>query len=587
MLCQARSLQPDVISGCGVADLKQGLEVSFVPGGDEALTAYRLELWSAEAETLLYSTGDAPFSSPVLPLDAAGEPQRITVRIPAAALAGAGACNGQDLRLVLTQITARDRLTNSLPAFFHARTAPVIRLKDLPPVVTSHSALFTAVYTQPEGDALQRVRWTLATAEDLDRPIRDSGWVPASGEAQFRFEGFCHGQSYLLRCRALSQLGAQADTGWQPFRCQWAVPPVTAPLCTLPQQRTGLNLAAARLLESCKGGSDEQTRIGGGLSTVSLSSGAIKIHWPDLSPAAAFLVLRQHAGEAFLRPAARLSPRCAGFTDWAVPCGTQVSYVVLALGREDQPLAALQSAPVTARGWGWQLLRARPAGPGAWQPVEEFRFACGLGGVRLGRFSNRSSPTLQPNFTPYPTLQRDGTNALSGTLTALAGGSFSALQQSSLTRPLPDLTAALCTLSTTEDALFLRDPKGRLLPVVLSGPVSFEEEAKSAALPQTVSLPWQQCGTADALALYIPGPTELIPADGILFASLQLDFASGHLLLDLPDLGPATGLRLRQDGVLCAVPGEEPYLPASLQLRNGRLLAEWEAPADSGGGPQP
>ena len=184
-------------------------------------------------------------------------------------------------------------------------------------------------------------------------------------------------------------------------------------------------------------------------------------------------------------------------------------------------------------------------------------------------------------------LQCDGTHALSGTLTALAGGSFSALQQSSLTRPLPDVSAALCALSTTEDALFLRDPKGRLLPVVLSGPVSFEEEAKSAALPQTVSLPWQQCGTADGLALYVPGPPERSPADGILFAALRVDFASGLLFLDLPELAPATGLQLRQDGVLCALPGEEPYVPASLQLHSGRLLARWEAPADSGGGPQP
>lgn len=130
-----------------------------------------------------------------------------------------------------------------------------------------------------------------------------------------------------------------------------------------------------------------------------------------------------------------------------------------------------------------------------YHPVRVFRFR---NNVEAGSLSNGNTPVFLDNFTRYPLRQPVTKNALSGTLTGLIGYFEDGVYHNDSV----SLADAISALSTTENPLFLRDLKGRMMMVGTSAPITQTVNNKTGTLPTTVSIPWVEIGDAEDVSLY-------------------------------------------------------------------------------------
>ena len=114
-----------------------------------------------------------------------------------------------------------------------------------------------------------------------------------------------------------------------------------------------------------------------------------------------------------------------------------------------------------------------------------------------GAVGNNSAPNILQNFTRYPLVQRSPWNYKSGTLTGLIGAASGGVYKND-TGSLRD---AIYALSTTENTLFLKNRKGDLWKIAISGEISMETGDNTAAQPQTATIPWVEIGSADRAML--------------------------------------------------------------------------------------
>ena len=102
------------------------------------------------------------------------------------------------------------------------------------------------------------------------------------------------------------------------------------------------------------------------------------------------------------------------------------------------------------------------------------------------------------NFTPYPTIQAAPQNYRSGTLQSLIGtiteGTYS---------DTPELKKAVYGLSVTQRTLFLKNRKGELMKIRISGPVTMETMDDAVCQAQTVSIPWAEVGGAENVQIVL------------------------------------------------------------------------------------
>lgn len=152
-----------------------------------------------------------------------------------------------------------------------------------------------------------------------------------------------------------------------------------------------------------------------------------------------------------------------------------------------------QVSPVFA---DWTLLECEKTGKDAFSVLAEYRFRYNL---TTGDMGNNNTPTVEANFTRYPTVLRSAQNYRSGSLTALVG----AVDASDGMRYLDTLAIRdrLFALSTTEHALFLKSRKGDLIRVRLSEPVTVRTMDKTFAQAQTATLTWVEVGSAERVSL--------------------------------------------------------------------------------------
>lgn len=113
---------------------------------------------------------------------------------------------------------------------------------------------------------------------------------------------------------------------------------------------------------------------------------------------------------------------------------------------------------------------------------------------------NGNEPTLLANFTKYPLRQGSSQAPRSGTLSALLSNPAGGVYKDTYAQ-----LQALYALSQTDNALFLKHPKGFMYRVHISSPITGTVNLASNPMPTTVSVPWIEIGDTEGISLVKEG----------------------------------------------------------------------------------
>lgn len=175
------------------------------------------------------------------------------------------------------------------------------------------------------------------------------------------------------------------------------------------------------------------------------------------------------------------------------------TYFLFPLGADTYIANALTSGTTMPCWWNWTLMECAETGDkNAFTVLAAYRFRYN---IETGAMTNNNSPSLLNNFTPYPKIQLAPQNYKSGSLTGLIG----MVDYSTGQPDYVDTIAwrdAIYALSVTQNPLFLKNRKGDLFRVKVSGAVSMQTDDKTREQTQTMTLPWAEVGSAQNASLY-------------------------------------------------------------------------------------
>ena len=190
--------------------------------------------------------------------------------------------------------------------------------------------------------------------------------------------------------------------------------------------------------------------------------------------------------------------------DYAPRSGAEVQYLVYlcapgantSLNGKLDLLAVFRSASITPCWWRWTVIEADGSDEDGYTVTAEYQFSANVTGGAVG---NNNAPSVLQNFTRYPLVQRSPWNYKSGTLTGLIGRA-SAGEYRNDTVSLRD---AIYALSTSGNTLFLKNRKGDLWKIAISGEITMETGDNSILQPQTAAIPWVEIGSAERAMLTV------------------------------------------------------------------------------------
>lgn len=192
----------------------------------------------------------------------------------------------------------------------------------------------------------------------------------------------------------------------------------------------------------------------------------------------------------------------------AVSQGTY-TYYIFGVGGGTFALTPMTTNQIEVCLWDWSILSCEEAADGTYHVEELYRFSLN---VNSGAIPNNNSPGILDNFTPYPTVQLSTANYRSGTLSGYigyVGGGAEYMEKD-------DLRMELYALSTTGNALFLKNRKGDLIQIRIAGEVSVSTLDASRQQAQTASIPWVEIGPTDGKRIVITADDDFYskPAGG-------------------------------------------------------------------------
>lgn len=182
-------------------------------------------------------------------------------------------------------------------------------------------------------------------------------------------------------------------------------------------------------------------------------------------------------------------------------------YYLFPLGATTYIADPISSNAVNPCYWNWTVLECEQRSDGSYNVLAEYTFA---NNIISGTISNNNSPNVLKNFTPYPVVQMDPANYKSGTLQALIGAIDYKGGQNTYSDSL-SLRDAIFALSVSRNTLFMKNRKGDLMQIRLSGSISMEtwDDVKQQA--QTMSFPWAEVGGTENVSIVVTPTDELWP----------------------------------------------------------------------------
>ncbi len=538
MLFQPSNISPDEINNSGTVDLTEPLIVSWQVNGDSPMLAYQIAFYLNDtASTQKYDTGKVLLSKPFWGVNYAGQTQFYSVTIPAATLAANGIVNGAEYKFIITQWwSATELVAQSTASLFLGRDTPNVSISPINSPLTGYSGIFTGVYSQAQDDTLAWVRWRICeidTEGNRREPFLDTGKIYGTGELRVDYSGFLNDTSYSIILDVETANNMVATSGWVDFAVEYTV-------------------------------SDDP---GGSASTCQTADGSALVTWSQMETTQGYDVYRRTDGQNNLEKIVTVDRTVGEIRDWSVCSGQKYTYYIFPTG----PLAYLTKPAVTntvsVQFWLWNIIEATPNADGTYTAVASYFFRFGNGGVSEGQFSNNNSPTLQKNFTRYPTRQPETPNYLTGSV----GGYIGKIGKSITYTDTLDQARALRNLSTSPNILFLRDPKGHFLNIHTNQPVTVSVDHKSAVMPQNVTVGWAEVGDTTGIKIINTPEATFWPSDSIIFTHITVDPATGHLVWTTEDNFELGSILSLENGHLIQTAGDG-FTVATMQIVNGNNL---------------
>ena len=157
--------------------------------------------------------------------------------------------------------------------------------------------------------------------------------------------------------------------------------------------------------------------------------------------------------------------------------------------------ASIVSNSVNVCFWSWMILEAAPTdNKNIFEVQAVYRFGKNL---ESGSGSNNNNPSVRANLTRYPTVSQATSQYQSGTLSSLIGV-IDAERHYSDTIAMRD---AINNLSVSPNTLFLKNRKGDLLRIAISGPIGSITMDNTDQQAQNMTIPWVEVGPAQNVSL--------------------------------------------------------------------------------------
>ena len=500
MLFQPTNIVPDEVSGQGCVDITDDLEVSWQVNGDSAMVAYQITLYKNDvASTQLYTTGRIDTSEPFWGRDENGDIQRYSATIEASDLSTAGLINGSEYKLLITQWWDSIHYISQLTAsVFVTRDAPQVAIDNFPIPLTTKSNVFNASYYQAQGDAINSVRWLVAEADDKENPLLDTGEIEGTGVLKTEYDGFFTGITYSVRCIVVSQYDAVADSGWVDFLVSYSLEDTigTATACQLSY------------------------------------TNAVFVQWDKVPNAYGYSVMRQKVGETRLTKVVDVDNTVGQIRDYEAKSYESYIYYVYPVGQVSFLSGPMITGQVNVRFWFWTILEAVETSKNVFTAIAAHYFKYADGGVKESAITNNNTPTISKNFTKYPNRQGMTANYKSGSLTGYVG---SITQDSHEYTDTVKEVDKVMELSVSKNTLFLIDPKGHFLRIHTNGAITSQTQVEKNVMPQSVTVPWVEIGTAEGITVTATPEDTFYPTDNIIFTTLSVDFNTGALIWTVPN----------------------------------------------------
>ena len=213
-------------------------------------------------------------------------------------------------------------------------------------------------------------------------------------------------------------------------------------------------------------------------------------------------VYRKKEGDEFAMHLVDLSIPETSFYDYGV--GSQngpYTYYVYPIGTDKYITDPIISEPSTIRFWDWTILECSYSDSKAcYEVLNEYRFGKNLSS---GEISNSNNPSVMDNLTRYPTVQLSTQRYKSGSLQSYIGRICMGTYSDTI-----DEREAIDALSNTTNTLFLKDRKGDIWQIRVSGEITYATLDNTAEQAVSVRIPWAEIADASsAKIIQIPEDT--------------------------------------------------------------------------------
>lgn len=274
-----------------------------------------------------------------------------------------------------------------------------------------------------------------------------------------------------------------------------------------------------------------------------------------------FRIYRQEIGKNYLQPIATVPSTMTSLKDYGIVSRKAYKYSLYAYDNNGAFMSAVENEKVIATCFkNYSLLVCDyDEENDEYHVRKQYLFALNLS---TGSVGNNNSPTLNANFTRYPTRMPSTQNYASGTLQGLIGAIYTVpalIEQIGnykwTAKPSTmdyfdsvDLEQELYDLSTAPYQLFLRDMKGRLRMIATNSAITMTTNIKQKQQSISISFPWVEVGDAsDVTIIQTPDDYGWNNDNQILDVSLDVDAATGELSATYPF--PYNGTKFYLTGV--------------------------------------
>lgn len=235
-LLQPTNITPSSFSGlgAGTVDAAAPLTVSWQVNGNSAMVAYQIIIMQNDsASTQVHDSGKIALETPFYGVDYKGDAQFFSAELGTLEALKNGYENGYKLKIIQWW-GEEDKVEQSQASFFLTRATPTLEIAAFDSPMSYRKYVFSANYSQEQGDSLTWFRWYVAQADGT--VLKDTGNIYGTGDVRVEYDGFFTGESYQIRCVCQTENGVEIDTGWQSFSVQYEISTLVGYMTACPDQ---------------------------------------------------------------------------------------------------------------------------------------------------------------------------------------------------------------------------------------------------------------------------------------------------------------------------------------------------------------